>query len=213
MLTNAQGLNSPAKQEDVNQIISSIKPDLVCLQETKLASFNGSLIRSILGFVYEDSFVFLPAINSRRGILIAAQDDVFSLHQSAQTKNTISTSVSDCINNNSWKITCVYGPQGGLEKRNFIRELRRLKPPSQTRWLLLGDFNLIYKDQDKNNGRLNRRLMNQLRCALNHLEVKEIDLVGKHFTWSSNQQNLTLTCIDRVFCTLGWEEYFFNLIV
>jgi exonuclease III len=112
MLTNAQGLNSPAKQEDVNHIISSIKPDLVCLQETKLASFNGSLIRSILGFVYEDSFVFLPAINSRGGILIAAQDDVFSLHQSAQTKNTISTSVSDCINNNSLKITCVYGPQG-----------------------------------------------------------------------------------------------------
>jgi hypothetical protein len=81
---------------------------------------------------------------------------------------------------------CIW-PTGGLEKRNFIRELRRLKPPSQTRWLLLGDFNLIYKDQDKNNGRLNRRLMNQFRCALNHLEVKEIDLVGKHFTWSSNQ--------------------------
>jgi hypothetical protein len=30
---------------------------------------------------------------------------------------------------------------------------------ASTKWLVLGDFNVIYKDHDKNNGRLNRRLM------------------------------------------------------
>jgi hypothetical protein len=38
----------------------------------------------------------------------------------------------------------------------------------------MGDFNMIYKEQDKTNGRLNRRLMSRFRRALNYMEVKEL---------------------------------------
>jgi hypothetical protein len=65
--------------------------------------------------------------------------------------------------------TRVYGPQGDLEKAMFIRELRGLKQGALDKWLILGDFNLIYKEQDKNNSRLNRRLMSWFRRALNFL--------------------------------------------
>jgi exonuclease III len=100
-------------------------------------------------------------------------------------------------------LTGVYGPQGDLDKRMFLRELKRIKNLVQTPWLLLGDFNLIYKEHDKNNGRLNRRLMPRFRKVLNQLEVKEVDLVGKKFTWSNNQDPSTLTRIDHAFCTLN----------
>lgn len=89
----------------------------------------------------------------------------------------------------------------------FIRELRRLKNVAKQEWLLLGDFNLVYKEENKNNGRLNRHVMLRFRRALNHLKVKEIDLMGRRFTWSNNQNNPTLTRIDRTFCTPAWEEY------
>jgi hypothetical protein len=56
-------------------------------------------------------------------------------------------------------ITGVYGPQGDLEKAMFIRELKGIKQIALEQWLILGDFNLIYKEQDKNNNRLNKRLM------------------------------------------------------
>jgi exonuclease III len=46
---NVRGLNNPAKREDVRQAISSFKADLICLQETKLSSFNPSIIRNTLG--------------------------------------------------------------------------------------------------------------------------------------------------------------------
>jgi hypothetical protein len=49
---------------------------------------------------------------------------------------------------------------------------------------------MMYKPQDKNNGILNRSLMARFRRALNLLEVKEIDLVGRKFTWSNNQSPL-----------------------
>jgi endonuclease/exonuclease/phosphatase family metal-dependent hydrolase len=72
-----------------------------------------------------------------------------------------------------------------LDKRLFLRELRNLKHHTKPAWLIIGDFNLYYLDQDKNNGRLNRRLMAWFRRTLNHLEVHEISLLGKRYTWSN----------------------------
>jgi hypothetical protein len=79
----------------------------------------------------------------------------------------------------------VYGPQGDLENKMFIRELKQY--PLPPKWLIIGDFNLIYKDEDKSNGRLNKNLMLRFRRAINFLGIKEIQLVGRKFTWSSSQ--------------------------
>jgi hypothetical protein len=89
----------------------------------------------------------------------------------------------------------------GFEKKMFMRELRQLKLSVLTRWLILGDFNLIYKVADKNIGNLNRRLMLGFRRTLNHLEVKEIQLIGRKYTWSNALESPTMTRIDRAFCS------------
>jgi hypothetical protein len=68
-----------------------------------------------------------------------------------------------------------------------FRELKRIKRSVQTPWVLLEDFNLIYRAQDKNTDHLNRRLMVRFRRVLNFLGVKELELIGRHFTWSNNQ--------------------------
>jgi hypothetical protein len=60
-----------------------------------------------------------------------------------------------------------------------------LKHSTSDSWLLLGDFNLIYKEEDKNNNWLNRRLMLRFRRALNHIDVKEVNLTGRRYTWSN----------------------------
>jgi hypothetical protein len=46
--------------------------------------------------------------------------------------------------NLTWHITGVYGPQGELEKRMFLREIKGVRDMVSPLWLLLGDFNLIY---------------------------------------------------------------------
>jgi hypothetical protein len=64
--------------------------------------------------------------------------------------------------------------------------LRQLGQTILPKWLLLGNFNLIYQDADKSNGKLNRGLMLIFIRALNYLKVKEISLVGQKFTWSNS---------------------------
>jgi exonuclease III len=58
-------MNNPAKQEDIRHVINSIKPDIVCLQETKVENMDVSHIRNSLGLYYEVGFVTLPIVGSR----------------------------------------------------------------------------------------------------------------------------------------------------
>lgn len=60
-------------------------------------------------------------------------------------------------------------------------------------WAVVGDFNLIYQDQDKNNTNLNRRMMGRFRRVINDLALHELHLNGRSFTWSN-----------------GWEDKFYD---
>jgi hypothetical protein len=170
---NVRGLNSASRQEDVRQVINIYKPDLVCLQETKMESAPQAVVRNVIGPAYQDNFVFLPGCGSSGGIIIDTNSSCMSISNTSLTSHTISVSVLNLRINTSWMLTAVYGPQGTLEKKMFIREMRHLKQSATPNWLILGDFNLIYKD-DKSSGHLDRNLMHKFRRALNHLEVKEI---------------------------------------
>jgi hypothetical protein len=76
--------------------------------------------------------------------------------------------------------------------------------------LLGGDFNLIYKDEDKNNTNLDRAMMGRFRRFIDAVAVKEIPLHGRKYTWSSTSSGIspTLVKLNRVFCSVDWEQQF-----
>jgi hypothetical protein len=67
---------------------------------------------------------------------------------------------------------------------------------------------LIYQDEDKSLGNLDRIIMHRFRKTLNHLEVKEVRLNGRKYTWSNRQANLTMSRIDRAFSSVEWEQWY-----
>lgn len=72
----------------------------------------------------------------------------------------------------SWSITVVYGPQLEEQKIEFLEELQELEANMRPAWLLIGDFNLIYKAAYKNNDRLDRRMMQRFKGAIDRLCIK-----------------------------------------
>lgn len=70
------------------------------------------------------------------------------------------------------------------------------------------DFNLIYRAEDKNNRNLDRAMMGRFRRLLNDVELREIDLLGRRYTWSSERAVPTLVQLDRTFCFDEWEDMF-----
>jgi hypothetical protein len=70
-------------------------------------------------------------------------------------------------------------------------------------------------DEDKNNTNLSQPMMGRFRRFINDVVVKEMSLIGRKFTWSSSSSSSspTLVKLDRVFCTVDWEDLFPNSLL
>jgi exonuclease III len=156
---NVRDLNNLAKREDVKQIIQIQRPMVVCLQETKLVDIFSSLVTKCLGPTYVDHYCYLPAYGTWGGILLASKEAHYQFSYVINEAYTFFGIVLDCRTQAQWSLTGVYGLQGNIDKHIFLRELRDLKGRVKPSWIIMGDFNLIYLDEDKNNKRLNRCLM------------------------------------------------------
>uniref|UniRef100_J3L5S3 Reverse transcriptase domain-containing protein n=1 Tax=Oryza brachyantha TaxID=4533 RepID=J3L5S3_ORYBR len=98
--------------------------------------------------------------------------------------------------------------QEETEKTEFLDELQMLGGVCQGRWAIVGDFNMIASAADKNNNRINRRQMAAFRNRINQLEVKELYLFGRRYTWSNEQERPTQVKLDKVLVSMDWEEAF-----
>jgi hypothetical protein len=112
-----------------------------------------------------------------------------------------------------WWLTCVYGPQRTDDKIQFLQELRDIRAACSGPWILVGDFNLIYKDEDKSNSNYNRAMMGHFRKLIDDLALKEVLLHGRKYTWSNQQEAEILVKLDRVLCSVDWEDLFPNCLL
>jgi hypothetical protein len=68
-----------------------------------------------------------------------------------------------------------------------LMELEGLAVACSGACLICINFNLIYQAQDRNNDRLNRRLMQRLRCTIDTLQLAQLHLNSRLYTWSSER--------------------------
>lgn len=199
---NVRGLNGAARRKVVFDLAGDTRCTIACLQETKLAVVNEQVVRETLGQRFASSFAFLPADVTRGGALLAVDDDHYCIAASEFRRFSVSAKLVSTVDNTEWWLSVVYGPQGDQEKLKFLRELRAVSAVVSDRWLVIGDFNLILHARDKSNSNLNRRLMSAFRDTVQDLELKELNLRGRKYTWSNDTTQMR---IDQAFCSVEWD--------
>jgi hypothetical protein len=115
-----------AKRDSVRELVCSLRVNLVCLQETKLAAFDRFTVNQCLGPSF-DGFTFLPAIETRGGILLAWNSEILEITNISLDTYAITGEVhskDNCV----WWTTVVYGPQSTADKIAFLNELQELDP-------------------------------------------------------------------------------------
>jgi exonuclease III len=75
---NPQGLNEHAKRDVVRELVDSLKVNLVCLQEMKLAVIDRFIVNQCLGPSF-DGFEYLPVEETWEGILLAWNSAVLTV--------------------------------------------------------------------------------------------------------------------------------------
>lgn len=76
--------------------------------------------------------------------------------------------------------------------------------------MVAGDFNLLLEASDKNNSNINRRNLGRFRRFVNEVELKDVHLHGRSFTWSNERDQPTMSKLDRVLVSVDWEAAFPN---
>jgi hemerythrin-like domain-containing protein len=109
------------------------------------------------------------------------------------------------INNECWIVTNVYGPCTTEGKKNFTEWLKQIQMPDDIEWLVLGDFNLMRKPQDRNKEGGDLTEMFMFNDAISTLGLNEIVLQGRKYTWSNMQPSPLLEKIDWVFTSSAWS--------
>ena len=187
----------------VRIFLEDIHVNLVSIQETKLEVIDRYTVLQCLGPSF-DGFTYLPACQTRGGILLAWNSSVLEVKNTSCDTYALTGEVHS-RDNQTWWITVVYGPQTDADKIQFLQQLTERRSLCPGPWLLLGDFNMILHAAEKNNDNLNRRMMARFRDFVNGRELKEIYLHGRQFTWSNGRAVPTMTRIDRAFASIDWE--------
>lgn len=143
LIWNVCGLNKKAHRAAVRQIIMDARPEIICLQKTKVQNLTQRMLLTTLGADF-DGHATLPADRTRGGVLIAWKSEVCQAITLRIDAYTVSV-LFNTPNGQQWWFTGVYGPQRDAHKLLFLSELRSVRAACQGAWIVVGDFNLIYR--------------------------------------------------------------------
>uniref|UniRef100_A0A453BNW0 Endonuclease/exonuclease/phosphatase domain-containing protein n=1 Tax=Aegilops tauschii subsp. strangulata TaxID=200361 RepID=A0A453BNW0_AEGTS len=72
--------------------------------------------------------------------------------------------------------------------------------------MVAGDFNLVKDPTEKSNDRINQRMIGRFRRCINDLELIDLYLNGRRYTWFNERNAPTLEKLDRVLVSMDWEQ-------
>lgn len=145
-----------------------------------------------------DKFEFLPSIGASRGIITAWKSALFNGQLAFSNEFSMTVEFSSRHNNDSWILTNIYGPCTVEGKGNFLEWFEQIQMPESIDWMIVGDFNLMRKQEDRNKEE-DLTEMFMFNDAISALGLTEIILQGRKYTWSNMQPNPLLQKLDWVF--------------
>jgi len=90
-------------------------------------------------------------------------------------------------------------------KSAFLAELVRACQQNPLPTLIGGDFNILRSSKDKNNDRYVDRWPFLFNAVIDSVDLREIDLTGRQFTWANSLTKPTYERLDRALMSTEWE--------
>lgn len=209
---NVRGLNSDARQRAVRAKIEESDCAIVCLQETKCDYFDQRLLRKFCPKRF-DNFAYAPSVGASGGILVLWNSAIFSGSLVEVQRFGISIQFTSTHNSEIWTLTTVYGPCRGADREQFVSWLYNLNIPPLSNHLLLGDFNFIRSQDNRNKPGGNINDMFIFNDIIGHLGLLELPIKGRSYTWSNMQQEPLLEQLDWFFTSPNWSSSYPNTLV
>jgi exonuclease III len=146
---NIRGLNVDDKRNVVRTKIEESACTIFCLQETKMQSFDHSLVWKMAPKHF-NKFAYVSSEGASSGLCVGLNNAIFSGEVLHSMKFAITIRFKATHNAEEWVLTNIYGPCSGQDRHNFINWLNSLNIDDDVNWMLIGDFNFYRSLQDRN---------------------------------------------------------------
>ncbi|CAM8877042.1 unnamed protein product [Rhodiola kirilowii] len=199
---NCRGMGNARTVRALKDAIDSHHPQVICLIETKLHHEKWDWMRVRLGF--RNCFVVDPK-GSAGGLAVLWKSEV------SLTIRNYSRFHVDAVSGASFqsRLTLFYGNLIVSKRKESWNLIRTLESLQSGPWVLLGDFNEVFKDSEVH--RVHQRNQWQIeafRRVIGECGLIDLGYLGHPFTFSNRRRgNLeTKARLDRVFVNKAWLD-------
>lgn len=210
---NIRGLGGRIKKKEVRLLVRMQRPDLVCLQETKLERVDRKLCSSL----WEgDDFDWACKDASGRsgGLLVIWRKGCLEVSSIFFGSCFLGFDGFWGESKTRVSIVNVYAPCDLRGKREAWEELVTLVETSNNgRWCILGDFNSVKNAGEERKGvdSFDRREDMELFCDfISEVGLIDLPLVGRKFTWYK-PDGKAMSRLDRFLISEEWLSTWGNL--
>ncbi|KAK4252766.1 hypothetical protein QN277_014312 [Acacia crassicarpa] len=179
--------------------------------ETKINSGKCKKVRLKCGFTQE---LYVDPIGLSGGLAVWWQDSI-TLSVLYRSKNIIHAIIdSDCLNAPRM-ISFIYGPPKEGERRIVWDSLRRLASGITDSWLVVGDFNDLLSQSEKEGGnpRAMRKIIN-FQGFLSDCNLMDLEFKGSQFTWCNKRDGaIVRERLDRALGNVEFRDTFHHAVV
>lgn len=142
------------------------------------------------------------------GILLGVNLEFFDVSSIDEGDLYVKFHVRNKENAFQWILVAVYGAAQEEYKEAFLTELVRSCRKESLLILIGGDFNIIRNPSEKNNDKYSDKWPFLFNAVIDSLDLRELELTRRKFTWANALQNQTFEKLDRVLMSTDWEVKF-----
>ncbi|CAN6182020.1 unnamed protein product [Urochloa humidicola] len=205
---NCRGLRDLAKHSFLHDTTQQNQLDFIALSETNRKDFSTTWLEN-----FSAGADFLWHWRSPRGmsggLLVGVRHSTFVIDRVEEGDYHIRVFLTNRIDGFRWVLVSVYGAAQEEQKESFLSELVRACTSCDGLPIMVGgDFNIIRNPSEKNNSRYNDKWPMLFNAIIETLNLREIHMSGRKYTWANYAEVPTYERLDRVLVSTEWELKF-----
>jgi exonuclease III len=204
---NYNGFAYFKKYRFLSDLTKGKRLDFIALSETGRATFSPNILSTICAG--RDFIWHCMAPRGRSGgMILGIHLLTFDIGEIEEGEFLIRFKLRHKEHDFKFNLISVYGPAQVDQKANFLSELVWVYSKDTIRIIIGGDFNIIRRPDEKNNDNYNDRWPFMFNAVIDSLNLRELELSSRKFTWANNMPNQTFEKLDRVLVCTDFEEHF-----
>lgn len=180
---NCRGAVSPKFRAALRDILMSNKPDMVVLLETRAQSNQAKWILQ-----HFSNCAMVEARGFSGGIWCFWNQTISQVRVLGFTAQTLTLRIAGDQYKTKWLLSLVYASPTATIREQFCDYMEQLSMLIMLPWCILGDFNQVIYQKDKQGGRaVGGHSAERMRLMFDRCGLMETKFSGPSFTWTNGQ--------------------------